>query len=359
MRRRPCDSAEPPIRLMIVDDSAVARAVLARMVSAEPHFRVAALAANARDALGALETLDVDIVLLDLEMPGTHGLDALPDILRAGTGAQVLIVSSMAEAGAEMTVRALAAGAADTLPKPGTGYFAGRFAEVLAERIRRIGRATRERERETAAAGSPPLSLRDMPQAPLGCLALAASTGGLQPLTDFLQALPRNVGGPILVTQHLPPVFMPHFARQLERSCGRRVTVAEHGENLLAERVYVAPGDAHLCAAASADGAVARLDFGRAPSGCLPSADPMLASVADVYGERGLAVILSGMGRDGLQGSRRLIECGGAVIAQDRASAAIWGMPRAVAEAGLACAVLPPRQLAHRVGKRIGDYPWN
>jgi two-component system chemotaxis response regulator CheB len=344
---------------MIVDDSAVARAVLARMVSAEPDFELAALAANARDALAALKTVNVDIVLLDLEMPETHGLDALPDILRAGTGAQVLIVSSMAEAGAEMTVRALAAGAADTLPKPGTGYFAGRFAEVLAERIRRIGRATRERDEDRAAAESPPLSLREMPQAPLGCIALAASTGGLQPLTDFLQALPRRVGVPILVTQHLPPVFMPHFARQLDRSCGRRVTVAEPGERLRAERVYLAPGDAHLCAASHADGAVVRLDHGRTPSGCLPSADPMLASVADAYGERGLAVMLSGMGRDGLQGSRRLVESGGAVIAQDRASAAIWGMPRAVAEAGLACAVLPPRQLAHRVAQRIGDYSWN
>lgn len=359
LRRRPCASAEPPIRLMIVDDSAVARAVLARMVSAQPGFEVASLAANAGEAIDALKSLHVDIVLLDLEMPGTHGLDALPQILRAGSGAQVLIVSSMAEAGAEMTVRALAAGAADTLPKPGTGYFAGRFAEVLAERIRRIGRATRERQAYSAAAALPPLSLRDMPQAPLGCIALGASTGGLQPLTDFLEALPRSVGVPILVTQHLPPVFMPHFARQLERSCGRGVTVAEHGERLIAEHVYVAPGDAHLCAAAGADGAAARLDYGRAPSGCCPSADPMLASVAETYGQGGLGVILSGMGRDGLQGSRRLVESGGAVIAQDRASAAIWGMPRVVAEAGLASAVLPPRQLAHRIAQRIGGPSWS
>ena len=130
-RRRSERSADVPIRLMIVDDSTVARAVLSRMVANIPDFEVVALAGNAGDALDALKTVEVDIVLLDVEMPGGSGLDALPEIIRAGNGARVLIVSSMAEDGAEVTVRALAEGAADTLPKPGTGYFAGRFAEGL------------------------------------------------------------------------------------------------------------------------------------------------------------------------------------------------------------------------------------
>ena len=151
-RRRLERPGEPPIRLMIVDDSTVARAVLGRMIAAEPDFEVVALAGNALEALDALKSIAVDIVLLDVEMPGTSGLDALPEILRAGRGARVLIVSSMAEDGAEVTVRALALGAADTLPKPGTGYFAGRFSQVLADRLRRIGRAGRLQQDESRQA---------------------------------------------------------------------------------------------------------------------------------------------------------------------------------------------------------------
>ncbi|HEV2866730.1 MAG TPA: chemotaxis protein CheB, partial [Allosphingosinicella sp.] len=246
-RRRHEPAAEPPIRLMIVDDSAVARAVLARMVAADPAFEVAALAANSREALDALKTVQVDIVLLDVEMPGASGLDALPEILRAGRGARVLIVSSMAEDGAEVTVRALALGAADTLPKPGTGYFAGRFSQVLADRLRRIGRASRQQEQGDAPAAEPPVRLRAMPEGPVRCIALGASTGGLHPLTEFLRALPHEIGAPLLVTQHLPAVFMPYFARQLESASGRPVVLAEDRRKLEPDLVYVAPGDAHLC----------------------------------------------------------------------------------------------------------------
>lgn len=352
VRRREAP-AEAPIRLMIVDDSTVARAVLARMVAAEPDFEVAALAGNATQALDALTSVSVDVILLDVEMPGTSGLDALPDILRAGRGAQVLIVSSMAEDGAEPTVRALALGAADTLPKPGAGYFAGRFAEVLAERLRRLGRAVRR----DGAGLSPeaPIRLRAMPERPVGCVALGASTGGMHPLTEFLRALPPCIGAPILVTQHLPPLFMPHFARQLESATGRSVRLAEEGQRLAEDVVHVAPGEAHLSVERRGGAVVVSLGRDRAPSGCRPSVDPMLASVAAVYGAAGIGVVLSGMGRDGLIGSRRLVERGGAVLVQDRASAAIWGMPRVVAEAGLASAVLPPGELARRVAERAGD----
>ena len=339
---------------MIVDDSQVARAVLARMTGGKEDFEVVALAGNAGEALDALKTVKVDIVLLDVEMPGTNGLDALPDILRAGDGARVLIVSSMAEDGAEVAVRALALGAADTLPKPGTGYFAGRFSDVLAEKMRRIGRVRRLPDGGVSpvkrAAG--PLQLRDMADGPLGCIALGASTGGLSALIEFLRALPRKVGAPILVTQHLPEIFMPYFARQLQTASGRVTCVVEDGQPLADDLVHIAPGDAHL--RVEREGAVVRvrLDRKTAPSGCLPSVDPMLASVAEAYGEAGLGVILSGMGRDGLAGARRLVEQGGAMIVQDPASSAIWGMPRAVAEAGLASAVMPPPELARRVVQR-------
>lgn len=351
-RRPPQATAEPPVRLMIVDDSSVARAVLARMVASDPGFEVAALAGNAAEALDALRSVKVDIVLLDVEMPGTSGLDALPGILAAGDGARVLIVSSMAEDGAEVAVRALAAGAADTLPKPGTGSFAGRFSTILADRLRRIGRAARLEEDAGAPAGGP-IRLRAMPEGRLGCVAIGASTGGLRPTVEFLRALPARIGAPILVTQHLPAIFMPYFVRQLEAACGRSVRLAEEGLALAEEIVVVAPGDAHLGLARDGSAVRVRLARERAPSGCLPSVDPMLADVARTYGAGGIAVLLSGMGRDGLAGSRRLVERGGAALVQDRATASIWGMPRAVAEAGLACAVLPPGDLARRIAHRV------
>jgi two-component system chemotaxis response regulator CheB len=356
-RRRGADEpAEPPIRLMIVDDSSVARAVLSRIVGADPDFEVVALAGNAREALDALKTVAVDIVLLDVEMPGESGLEALPDIIRAGDGARVLIVSSMAEDGAEVAVRALAQGAADTMPKPGASSFAGKFSEILGDRLRRIGRARRQAGRHDGTEAA--IRLRDMPEAKLGCVALGASTGGLHALIEFLRALTQPISVPILVTQHLPPTFMPFFARQLEAASGRVAKVAVNGQVTLDDVIHVAPGDSHLCVERSGQQVRIRLEKGVAPSGCLPSVDPMLASVAVTYGDGALGVMLSGMGRDGLLGARRLVEQGGAMLAQDEASSSIWGMPRAVAQAGLASGILPPQLLARRVSLRAEANTW-
>jgi two-component system chemotaxis response regulator CheB len=343
---------------MIVDDSTVARAVLSRMIGTQKGFEIVATAGNAAEAIDALAGVQVDVVLLDLEMPGASGLEALPDILKAGAGAQVLIVSSLCEHGAAAAVKALALGAADTLPKPGSSNFAGSFAEVLADRLRKIARGSSSPRRTTRAAPPLDLRLRAMPDAPLGCLAIAASTGGLHALNDFLAALPERIGAPILVTQHLPALFMPFFARQLE-ACGRAAVVAGEGERLLPERIHIAPGDAHLTVERRGGGEpTVHLNRDPAESGCMPSADPMLASVAAAYGPAALGVTLSGMGRDGLAGARRVVDEGGAMLAQDKSTSAVWGMPRVVAEAGLASAVLAPAFLARRVAARTDARAW-
>ncbi len=340
---------------MIVDDSPVARAVLSRMLAGRKEFEIVALAGNAGEAIDALKSVRVDIVLLDVEMPGTSGIEALPEILRLGAGARVLIVSSLAEDGAEATVRALALGAADTLPKPGTGNFAGRFSEVLAERLLRIGPSEAA---EPPQHGGKPLRLRAAPDGRIGCLALGASTGGLHATTEFLRALPAMIGAPLLITQHLPAIFMPYFARQLQSASGRRTHVAEEGLPLRPEEIVLAPGDAHLGLEQHGSRISIRLVRGASSSGCLPSVDIMLAAVADIYGTSAVGVMLSGMGRDGLSGSHRIVERGGAMLVQDRQSSAVWGMPRAVAEAGLASAVLPPADLARRVSARIAGDSW-
>jgi two-component system chemotaxis response regulator CheB len=337
-----------PARLMIVDDSAVARSVLARMLAPFAEFEVVAAAASAGEAVGLLGETRVDVVLLDLDMPGATGLEALPEILAKGAGARILVVSTSTESGSEAAVRALALGAADTLAKPGSEQFAGRFSATLVERLRRLvpgGAAPAE------AADDTPVSLAASPAAgKIGCLAIGASTGGLHAITHFLQALPPRVGAPILVTQHLPTTFLPLFARLIENACGRRVRVAQDGLLLRPDEILLAPGDAHLDLEQHGSRVKAKLASAPVDSGFTPSVDAMLGAVARIYGKAGVGIVLSGMGRDGLAGGRRLAAAGGRILVQDRDSSAVWGMPGALACAGLACCVQPPAALAREIG---------
>jgi two-component system chemotaxis response regulator CheB len=342
---------------MIVDDSTVARAVLSRMIESDPAFEITAVAGTAEDAIEALGECRVDVVILDLEMPGAGGLKSIPRIIAAAAGAKVMIVSSLAEDGAEQTVAALALGAADTMPKPGTGRFNGKFSEILLARLKALGYAAPA----AASAGyapqpsGPQAVLRAMPTDPIDVLAIGASTGGIHALGTLFHALPKRIGVPILLTQHLPLPFMPVFARQLGAIAHRTCVVAEDGMEIEADHIFLAPGDAHLTLEPTKDGAVVRLGHGRTTSGCLPSVDPMLASVGAIYGAGALGVVLTGMGRDGVEGATTLVACGGSVIAQDEASCAVWGMPRAVLEAGLVSAVLPPDKIARRIASRTEE----
>ena len=355
-RAGPAKPSRRPIKLMIVDDSMVARAVLSRMIDADGNFEIAGIAGTAEDAIEALGQVMVDIVLLDLEMPGVGGLKALPRILEAAKGAKVLIVSSLAEEGAEETVAALALGAADTLPKPGTGRFNGRFSEVLLGKLRELGYADR----------SSIVPLRPLrPPRPLaganatsrcGCSRSAPRPAESMRSAPSLPRLPERIGVPILVTQHLPPAFMTVFARQLSLAAGREAVVAEDGTQPASRP------DRRRAGRSASAGRRSQRQAGRAPAQdqgrraaacprsirCWPRPARCLAPAA-------LGIVLTGMGRDGAEGARRLVEAGGSVIAQDEASSAVWGMPRAIAEAGLACAILPPDKLARRVASRIEE----
>jgi len=343
---------------MIVDDSMVARAVLSRMIEADGAFEIAAVAATAEAAIEALGEVRVDIVLLDLEMPGEGGLKSIPRIIRAAAGAKVMIVSSLAEEGAEETVAALALGAADTLPKPGTGRFNGRFSEILLGKLKGLGFAAGFGDITPASSSSAvrPV-LRPAPTDPIGVLAIGASTGGIHALGVLFQALPRGIGVPILVTQHLPEPFMHVFARQLGTAAHRETLVAQDGMELLPDRIILAPGDAHLTIDSSGASPVVRLTNGRSISGCMPSVDPMFSSVAAAYGPGALGVVLTGMGRDGVDGAARIVGSGGSILAQDEGSCAVWGMPRAILEAGLASSVLPPDKIARRIASRTEEPP--
>ena len=327
---------QPAQRVLIVDDSAVARAVLARMAT-EAGAEVSATLPDVPQALSYLSTNIVDLILLDLEMPGIDGLTGLPDLLAAGKGAKVLVVSSAAGEGAAATVQALALGAADTLVKPGRTVTSGNFAQALGNRIARL--ADPMALPAVPSARSPAA----LPNQSYDLVAIGASTGGIHALHNLLRAIPASFRGPIAVTQHLPSAFMPYFTSQLAAATGRPCQPAADRLALRDGQIVVAPGDAHMIAVALPNGrAATRLSQAPVPNGNMPSVDPMFASLADCFGPRLLAIVLSGMGRDGLEGAAKVRAAGGTVIVQDEASSVVWGMPGAVVAAGLADAVLPP-----------------
>jgi two-component system chemotaxis response regulator CheB len=355
-RRPAIGRISAPIRVLIVDDSVVARAVLSRLLGDHDDIEVVGQAGSAASAHKILEDQKVDIILLDLEMPGIDGLAALPELIRT-SGARVLIVSSACADGAASSIAALRQGAADTLLKPAAAQFTGRFADQLVDRLRRIARPGKTVTHPPAGRSGIPTPTATTHR--LECLGIGSSTGGVHALARFFGALPQSFTTPILITQHLPAPFMPYFAGQLTEMTGRPTRVGAPGLQPQPGELLLAPGDAHMTLVKTGPVIHVRLERKRAVSGCMPSVDPMLASIGKVYGPTGVGVILSGMGRDGLLGAGELAEAGGAVLAQDEATSVVWGMPGAVVNARLAQAVLPPEQLARRILEwSEGDTAW-
>jgi two-component system chemotaxis response regulator CheB len=336
-----------PIRVFIVDDSVTVRTVFARIVGGEDDLDLVGQAGTAEQALHLLPHSPCDVLLLDLEMPGIGGLGALPAILEKPAAPKVLVISSLTEEGAEHTVAALSMGAADTMLKPRPGAFDAAYAASLLARIRALGTDRCPLGIRHAETPPKPLAPRRDPR----ILGIGSSTGGISALNLLLRHLPPVVDLPILVTQHLPASFMPVFARQLAAVSGRETLLGDAGMTLAPGQIIVAPGHAHLTVQKRGTSYVTALSYAPARSGCCPSVDPMLASLAEATQGAACGIMLSGMGRDGCEGAAALHGSGGAVLAQDSASAAVWGMPRAVIEAGLASAVLPPEGLARHVAR--------
>lgn len=344
------------IKVMIVDDSLTVRTVFSRVVAGDPKLEIAATASNAERAIALLQVHPVDVILLDLEMPGMGGLEALPKILDTAKSAQVLVVSSLTQDGAEHTVAALSMGAADTMLKPSPGGFDDTYRANLLEKIHALGARQLKPDslpNKTASMQAVTTETRD-PEV----IAVGASTGGIHALNIILRNLPPQFDLPILVTQHLPANFIPVFARQVEMAAARKTVIAEAGTVIRQGEIAIATGHSHMVIGRSGRDFVADIDTTPSISGCRPSIDPMLTSLAKNLGGKALAVILSGMGKDGCHGAADLVAAGGAVIAQDAETSAVWGMPGAVAKAGLTSAVLPPEKLLKEILQRSGAAVW-
>lgn len=343
-------SAQPsqPIRVLIIDDSVVARAALSRIIAETPGFVLAAALDGARRAIEWLAATRVDIVLLDIQMPGLDGLEALPELIAASAGARILIVSTLAADGARATVEALALGATDTLAKPELGALGYAFAGELVAKMERLGHARRQSRSDVGRENH---ALRPIARRPVACLALGASTGGLHAIGEFFASLPLSFDAPILVTQHLPPPFMQFFAEQVATLSKRTARVAADGMIFRRGEILVAPGMHHLGCVRSDGVVTAVLRDHAVESRCCPSVDPMFANVATVFGQGAMAVMLTGMGRDGALGAQAVVDAGGTLIAQDAASSAVWGMPGTVVRAGLASVIGTPSALASHVAR--------
>jgi two-component system, chemotaxis family, protein-glutamate methylesterase/glutaminase len=333
-----------PIRVMLVDDSVVARSIFARVLEQHKSIEIVCEAADSETALSQLICNDVDIILLDIEMPKRSGLDALPDILVRSKGARVLVVSSFAEENGTAALNALSLGACDTLAKPGKSGFSGKFSEILIDKVVRLGRSRRQSRNGDVGAPSK-LAVEYQKLARPDCIAIGASTGGIPPIYEIIRNLAPDLDCPIFITQHLPDAFMSFFARQLGGLTARAVSVAESGEVVQKNHIYIAPGDAHLICRRDNNGVILdRLDHFTESRYC-PSVDAMFKSVAGVYGTGCMGIVFSGMGNDGASGASDIFAAGGTTLVQDVDSSVVWGMPGAVAKAGFASAILSPVQM--------------
>jgi two-component system chemotaxis response regulator CheB len=343
--------ASAAIRVMIVDDSLTVRTIFKRMVESDPAMMIAGTASSAEGALAQLADAPADVVLLDLEMPGMGGLGALPAILATPAAPQVLVVSSLTMDGAEHTLAALSMGAADTLLKPRPGGFTEDYRTQLLGKIRALGSRGAEPAGEPARLIQPsfvrPGTARRSWRPEM--IAIGASTGGIHALGLMLRRMSPLFDVPILITQHLPSSFIPVFARQVETACGRPAEIAADGVDIRPGRILIAPGHGHIVVRRCGERLTTRISSDPVASGCTPSVDPMLASLAEACEGRALGVILSGMGRDGVIGAQALVDAGGTIYAQDADTSAVWGMPGAVARAGLASMIASPERLGEAV----------
>ena len=347
-----------PIGVLICDDSATIRGILSATLGGDPDLKIVGTAVNGEACLATIPTAKPDLVLLDVEMPVMDGITTLREIRRRFGKLPVVMFSSLTERGAKATVDALLAGANDYVAKP-----AGLDAREVADRIRVdvIGRIKSlvprgaagpggRSPRPTGATAAPPRAVR---QDRIQGVVIAVSTGGPTALAEVLPAFVPDARVPTLVVQHMPAFFTAHLAERLAKTAGLPVREATDGEVVRAGEVLLAPGGRHLEIVSDAGQPRVRLTDAPPENSCRPAADVLFRSAVKLWGSGTLGVVLTGMGKDGLAGSREIVAAGGSVIAQDEFSSVVWGMPGEVVRAGLADAVLPLPQVGVEVALRL------
>ena len=359
------------IRVLVVDDAVVVRRMVADLLSADPDLEVVGTAANGRLALAKLPQLTPDLVTLDIEMPEMDGLETLVGLRKAYPRLPVIMFSTLTERGAAATLEALARGATDYVTKPANvGSVTLAQARIREELIPRIKALCAQVLPKPAVPVAPPRPVTSAPKLPLvpprvglpqriDVVAIGVSTGGPNALAEVLPRLPGDFPVPIVIVQHMPPVFTRFLADRLSAASQLTVREAEEGARLVPGTVWVGSGNFHMVLRKDAEGVRVVLNQDPPENSCRPAVDPLFRSVAQCYGERVLGVVLTGMGYDGLRGASEIRRAGGVMIAQDEATSVVWGMPGALVQNGQADLVLPLARIAPELAERalVGRLP--
>lgn len=352
---------------MLVDDSLVIRGIISRILSTDSRIKIVHSAGNGQSAIEGARKYKPHIIILDIEMPVMDGITALPKILEASPQSKVIMCSTLTEKGAEITLRAMRLGAVDCIAKPTTTTGIreeSSFRNTLLQLVTGLGPKVPLAETSApgqtgasspAASTAKSFTLHHAPGDYTGVpsvVAVGSSTGGPKALFEVI----KNFEGfhvPIVVTQHMPATFTKILAQHIQQQTGLASHEAEEGMTLEAGHVYIAQGGKHMLFEKTESGVKIKLDDGPAENFCKPAVDPMFRSLLEIYGNKILAVILTGMGHDGRDGGKMLVEKGARLIAQDEKTSVVWGMPGAVAEAGLCTSVLPLQEIGPWVRKAV------
>jgi two-component system chemotaxis response regulator CheB len=353
------------LRVLVVDDSVVVRRMLVRTLSTDPALEVVATAPNGRIALSRIAQCAPDVVTLDVEMPEMNGLEMLAALRKTHPSLPVIMFSVFTDSGSAATLSALAYTAVDYVTKPVSGTGADSASKIIREdlvpKIKLHLPAADGVELAVPQPKPTPASYPDVPMHPqaesltrrVDVVVIGVSTGGPNALEELLPYFPADFPAPILIVQHMPAIFTKLLANRL--AAKSRISIAEASANsvLKAGQAWIAPGGSHM--AVERINGEARIKINQSPpqNSCRPSADVLFRSAADVFGSHVLAVMMTGMGQDGLRGCERIREVGGQILAQDQASSVVWGMPKFVAEAGLVDQILPLRQLGREITRRV------
>jgi len=337
------------IKVLIVDDSAVIRKVLGDLMREDPEIEVVGTASNGKIALAQLEQLKPDVVTLDVEMPEMNGLETVKAMRGSGATLPIIMCSSLTASGASTTLDALALGASDYVTKPSSHGVNTRevVGDDLLKKVKGLAVShvntadTNPRSIRGASPAPQPISLTAPSTNAIDAIAIGVSTGGPNALLEIVPRLPSNLNVPILMVQHMPPIFTKLLAERLDSLTKLTVVEAEQGQEIRPGTIYIAPGGFHMEVKRILGQTKIHLTENPPENSCRPAVDVLFRSVASVYGSKALAVMLTGMGEDGLRGCKAIKAAGGTIIAQDRESSVVWGMPGAVVEAGLASSTVP------------------
>lgn len=341
-----------PLRVMVVDDSAIVRGLIVRMLKADPRIEVTASCSNGQMAVAHAARHPLDVIILDIEMPVMDGLAALPKLLQAAPRVSIIMASTLTQRNAAISLRALSLGATDYVAKPTSDKLGASdtFRRELIEKVVTLGRASKAANDDSATVSrsvpAQQVQLRSAATRRPRIIAIGSSTGGPQALLTMLTALPPSIQCPIVIAQHMPATFTTVLAQHIGRATGRPCSEAAHGAEIKPGTISIAPGDYHLQVAREADRCIAKLSQTAPENFCRPSVDPLFRSVAQQYGAESCAVVLTGMGSDGCSGAKVMAAIGAPILAQDEATSVVWGMPGAVAGAGICSAILPLNKIA-------------